>query len=79
MLIKSYVTLFFLLFLATVSAQNLRTYERAGDDAFQQKDYGAAVQHYSVVLERDDNNLNVWWKYGESARLYSAYPEAEKA
>ena len=79
MLIKPYVTLFFLLSLATVSAQNLRTYERAGDDAFQQKDYGAAVQHYSVVLERDDNNLNVWWKYGESARLYSAYPEAEKA
>ncbi len=79
MIIKPFFTLLVLLSLSVVSAQNLRSYERAGDDAFQQKDYAAAVQHYGVVLERDDNNLNVWWKYGESARLYSAYPEAEKA
>ncbi len=79
MLIKPYITLLFLLSLSVVSAQNLRSYERAGDNAFEQKDYAAAVQHYSVVLEREDANLNVWWKYGESARLYSAYPEAEKA
>lgn len=79
MRIKPYITLIFLLSLTLVSAQNIRSYERAGDDAFQQKDYASAVQHYGVVLERDDNNFDVWWKYGESARLYSAYPEAEKA
>lgn len=79
MLIKLYFTLLFFLSISFLPAQNVRSYERAGDDAFQQKDYAAAVQHYGVVLKRDDDNFSVWWKYGESARLYSAYPEAEKA
>ncbi|MEO6038738.1 MAG: hypothetical protein ABIQ93_10015, partial [Saprospiraceae bacterium] len=79
MLSTNTVTLVLLLFSLSLSAQNLKSYERAGDDAFQQKDYAAAVQHYGVVLQREDDNFDVWWKYGESARLYSAYPEAEKA
>ncbi len=79
MLTRNSFTFLLVFFSLSLSAQSLKSYERAGDDAFQQKDYAAAVQHYSVVLKRDDDNFGVWWKYGESARLYSAYPEAEKA
>ncbi|MBP6827886.1 MAG: PD40 domain-containing protein, partial [Saprospiraceae bacterium] len=73
------VLIFFLLISATASGQSLRSYERAGDDAYKKKDYSAAVQHYATVLKRDDNNYSVLWKYGECARLFYAYGEAEKS
>lgn len=63
----------------SVPAQSLRAYERAGDSAFEKKDYGAAVQHYADVLRRREDDLSLWWKYGESARLYNSYPEAERS
>jgi hypothetical protein len=62
-----------------ISAQSLRAYERAGDSAFEKKDYGAAVQYYGDVLRRHDSDLSLLWKYGESARLYNAFPEAERS
>lgn len=73
------ILIFFLLFTAAASGQSLRSYERAGDDAFKKKDYSAAVQHYATVLKRDDDNYSVLWKYGECARLFFAYNEAEKS
>lgn len=60
-------------------AQTLRSYERAGDQAYEQKDYAAAVMHYGSVLQRDDDNYSVWWKYAESARNYQAFAEADRA
>lgn len=60
-------------------AQTLRSYERAGDEAFRNKNYGAAVQYYSDVLKRHDSDFSLWWKYGESARMYHSYPEAERS
>ena len=71
--------IFVLLSALTANGQSLRSYERAGDDAFKKKDYGAAVQHYATVLKRDNDNLSVLWKYGECARLFYAYGEAEKS
>lgn len=73
------ILIFCLLVFSTAQGQSLRSYERAGDDAFKKKDYGAAVQHYATVLKRDDDNLSVLWKYGECARLFFAYGEAEKS
>lgn len=73
------VLIFFLLSAAAASGQSLRSFERAGDDAFKKKDYSAAVQHYATVLQRDDDNYSVLWKYGECARLFFAYGEAEKS
>jgi len=63
----------------TLHAQSLRAYERAGDSAFEKKDYGAAVQYYGDVLSRHADDLSLWWKYGESARLYNSFPEAERS
>lgn len=59
--------------------QSLRSYERAGDDAFKKKDYGAALQHYATVLKRNNDDFSVLWKYGECARLFYAFAEAEKS
>lgn len=69
----------FLLTLQALSAQTLRAYERAGDSAFERKDWGTAFQHYRTALERDDDNTAVLWKFAESARLFHALPEAERA
>ncbi len=72
-------TLLFFFLSDPLNAQSLRAYERAGDSAFEKKDYGAAVQYYGDVLRRHENDLSLWWKYGESARLYNAFPEAERS
>lgn len=58
--------------------QTSKAWERAGDDAVQQKDYGAAIQYYSTSLKREENDLGLWWKYADCARLFNAYSEAEK-
>jgi len=60
------------------SLQPLKAWERAGDEAVQKKDYGAAIQYYSTFLQRDGDNLSVWWKYADCARLFNAFTEAEK-
>jgi tetratricopeptide (TPR) repeat protein len=78
-LMKSLALISVLFFASGLQAQTLRAYERAGDNAFQRKDYGAAVQYYGDVLKRHDDDLSLWWKYGESARLFQAFPEAEKS
>ncbi len=64
---------------SNLTAQSLRSYERAGDEAFQKKNYAAAVQFYGDVLKRHGDDLTLWWKYGESARLYQSFPEAERS
>ncbi len=73
------VILLLSIFQLTTFSQSLRAYERAGDSAFEKKDYGAAVQYYSDVLKRHEQDYSLWWKYAESARLYNAYPEAERS
>lgn len=74
------ILLIALLFIVSiVSAQSVRSYERAGDDAFKKKDYGAAIQQYATILKRDAGNTAVLWKYAECARIFYAFPEAEKA
>lgn len=72
--------LLFALFLPFVAiGQSLKSYERAGDRAFEKKDFGAAIQYYQTVLAGDDGALSARWKYAESAVHFYAYPEAERA
>ncbi len=73
------ITLLLSFFQLTTYAQSLRAYERAGDSAFEKKDYAAAVQYYGDVLKRHEQDYSLWWKYAESARLYNAFPEAERS
>lgn len=62
-----------------LSAQSLKSYERAADEAMERLDYNAALQYYAAVLDRKKDDLGVWWKYGEAGRAYFALDEAEKA
>ena len=61
-----------------LSAQSRRAYEKAGDKAMHDKDFGAAIQHYAVALERKANDPDVIGKYAECARRLHAYALAEK-
>ncbi|MFN8302018.1 MAG: hypothetical protein U0U46_05970 [Saprospiraceae bacterium] len=63
---------------AGLHGQTARTYERAGDRAFRQKDYSAAMQHYGAALAKKKNRTSLQWKYAEAARMNSAFAEAEK-
>jgi len=76
---KFLLTAVMLFFAGSVAAQSLRSYERAGDEAFRNKNYGIAVQYYGDVLKRQPSDYSLWWKYGESARLNSAFQEAQRA
>lgn len=59
-------------------AQSRHSYERAGDKAFEQKDYGAALQHYQTALSRKPDDAALLWKSAESARLIHADALAER-
>ena len=63
---------------SVASLQTLKAWERAGDDAVQNKDYGAAIEYYGTVLKKEQDDLDVWWKYADCARMFNAYTEAEK-
>ena len=65
--------------IANLSAQSLRSYVRAGDESFRNKNYGAALQFYGDVLKKHPGDLSLWWKYGESARLHQSFKEAERS
>jgi hypothetical protein len=76
---KLFILIIFISLAFSGAAQSLRSYERAGDNAFEKKDYGAAIQYYATVLKEKGEKIPVWWKYGECALLFDAYQEAEKA
>jgi len=77
-----FFSLFLILFMGATlpgaSGQSRRAYLQAGDEAFEQKNYGVALQHYTVALERKPDDATVMWKYAESARLIHSYSLAEK-
>jgi tetratricopeptide (TPR) repeat protein len=60
-------------------AQSLRSFERAGDQAFEKRDFGAAIQYYATVLDKNAADIAILWKYAECARQISSYKEAEKS
>jgi len=65
-------------FLPKAASQSRRAYERAGDKAMEQKNYGTALQHYNTALGRKPTDPALMWKCAESARKIHAYPLAEK-
>jgi tetratricopeptide (TPR) repeat protein/outer membrane protein OmpA-like peptidoglycan-associated protein len=69
--------LFLLLFPALLSAQSLKTYERAGDKALSAGNWNAAAHYYSVILKQDKLNRKVLYKHAICAVEMSAYQTAE--
>ncbi|MFN7325263.1 MAG: hypothetical protein ACK5SQ_01635 [Chitinophagales bacterium] len=59
--------------------QSKRAYERAGDLAYQKKDYSSAFEYYGKVIEKAPNDLGAHLKFAESALQFAAYDIAERA
>lgn len=59
------------------TGQSLRAYKRAGDAAFRDKDYGAAIRYYADLLKRKPLNGDFQWRYAECSRLLYSCKEAE--
>ena len=76
-LILFFLVLFFIP-LCNTQAQNLKAYEKAGDDAFAKKEYYNAVHYYDIVL-KSKKSSGLYYKYAESCRLSHAYQAAEAA
>lgn len=57
--------------------QSLRAYKRAGDKAFDAKDFGVAIRHYSDLMKRKPADSELQWKYAECSRLLCSCKEAE--
>ena len=64
--------------LGQTQAQNLKAYEKAGDDAFAKQEYYNAVHYYDIVL-KSKKSPGLYYKYAESCRLSHAYQAAEAA
>lgn len=62
-----------------ISAQSLRAYTKAAENAFAKQDYFTALVYYKKLLEVDPTRTDIHFKYAESARLFQAYRLAEDA
>lgn len=62
-----------LLFCPSSQAQTLRALEKAGDEAVEQKDFYAALVHFSEALSMEPSNTRLCYKYAEVARHFNAY------
>jgi len=63
---------------ALVQGQSLKAFIKAAESSFVEKDYYSALDYYSNAIEFDTTSAELNYKVGESARLFSAYKEAEK-
>ena len=59
--------------------QSRKAWITAADTAYAQQDYYAAFKYYEVALEFDSTDTDIWYRYGNAARLFNAFPYAEKA
>lgn len=70
---------FFIILPAFISAQSARAFEKAGDEAMLEKDYYTAIYFFEQAVERKDDDVNLYFKYGEAARQFYAFDLAKTA
>lgn len=75
---RYFATISICLLAAALAAQSLKSFEKAGDRAFQKKDFSAALEYFKIVLDADDDNLAARWKYAEAATHFFAWDLAEE-
>ncbi len=68
----------FVLQVSFVQGQSLKAFIKAAENSFIEKDYYSALDYYSNAIEFDTTSAEINYKVGESARLFSAYNEAEE-
>ena len=57
----------------------MKAFLKAGEEAVADKDYYNATYYYKTALEFDTTNLEVRYKYGETAKIFNAFSLAEEA
>jgi len=58
-------------------AQTLKQFRKKAIEAFSNKNYYAALSHYTTILEVDSTSNDVLYNHAEAARNYNAYSAAE--
>ena len=58
-------------------AQTLKQFRKKAIEAFNNKNYYAALSHYTTILEVDSTSNDVLYNHAEAARNYNAYSAAE--
>lgn len=69
----------FLLLALNLQAQTQRQYIKAGDEAFAEYNYRAAMIYYDTVYSIRPDDPEIAHKFAEAARLYKVYKLAEPA
>jgi len=71
--------LLFLFIAETGTAQTVKQLTKAGDEKFSDADYYAASLYYQQALRKDDENLELNYKFAEASRMFSDYKNAAEA
>lgn len=71
---RNFTYIFFILLAPSlIHGQTARAFEKAGDEAFQRKDLGTALQYFSEAIAIKPDDLELSYKYAEVARSFFAY------
>jgi len=61
------------------NAQTLKQYKKAAQQALNNQDYYAALDHYDIILQVDSQSVSNKYNHAEAARNFNAYTLAEKS
>src|SRR5690606_35174050 len=70
------IALLSLVSISQITAQSKQAFINAAEEAFENKDFYAALKYYNEVLKFKNPNPYVYYKAAESARQFSAYETA---
>ncbi len=64
---------------SSLQSQTLKQYLKAASESFYAKDYYSAMTYYDIAHEIEEEDMEILYKYAESARLFEAYTFADTA
>ncbi len=70
------IALLFLVSISQITAQSKQAFVNAAEEAFENKNFYAALKYYNEVLKFKNPNPYVYYKAAEAARQFSAYETA---
>lgn len=73
---KIHFLLLFLCISVALQAQSFKAFNKAGDKAFAEKDYHAAMHYYANALDRKPDDAGTAYKYAEVALQFQAFEKA---
>lgn len=76
--LKLYIILIIIGLSSSSYGQSLKSFLTAAEQAFEKRDYGAALNYYLTANEFDENRTDLLYKSAESARMYNALNVAEE-